>query len=316
MDRRALLLSGLGKTDKVMEIGASYNPLVPKAEGWNVFIADHDTRDGLLEKYGDHPGASRIEEVDYVWSDGDLSEAIPADQHGTFDAFIASHVIEHTTDVVSFLRSAQTVVSAGGAIILAVPDKRKCFDFYRPVSTTGDAIAAHRERRTRHNAKTQFDASVFCVSKGGHGWPIDDLRAPHLEHDFGAALDTLDLANSSEYVDAHNWIFTPASFELMILELAALGFLDMRVEFVAEAPAVEFHARLRKGRAHLSAEALKARRIELMNRTIMELAEQCRQIPGSRYLRMEQALNKRVVLPRFLSRIIRNFLPRHRRSFA
>jgi hypothetical protein len=72
MDRRECLLGGLSKTDRLVEIGPSYNPLASKAEGWSVFTIDHDDRRGLVEKYASDPSVvtSRIEEVDFVWRGG------------------------------------------------------------------------------------------------------------------------------------------------------------------------------------------------------------------------------------------------------
>jgi hypothetical protein len=284
VDRREYLLNGLSKTDRLVEIGPSYNPLAPKAEGWCVFTIDHDDRRGLIEKYANDPSVStsRIEEVDFVWRGGSLSDGIPAEQHGTFDAFLASHVIEHTTDVVSFLFSAQTLVGERGRIILAVPDKRKCFDLFRPFSSTGDAVVAYREKRARHTAKVLFDYAAYAVNKDGRpGWSIDNLIAPQLTVPFADTIRFLEKADAPDYVDAHQWVFTPASFELMVLELSALGFVDLRVENCREAAETEFYAWLRKGAERLAPDHLQNRRRALMNRMVVELADQSRQIADS-----------------------------------
>jgi hypothetical protein len=204
------------------------------------------------------------------------------EQYGTFDAFLASHVIEHTTDVVSFLVSAQTLVGERGRVILAVPDKRKCFDLFRPFSSTGDAIVAHREKRVRHTAKVHFDFAAYQVLKHGDpGWSIDDVTAQQFNVPFVDTIRFLDRADAPDYVDAHQWVFTPASFELMVLELSALGFVDLRVEDCREAAGTEFYAWLRKGAERFAPDQLQNRRLALMNRIVVELAEQSRQIAGS-----------------------------------
>ena len=186
MNRSETLLGGLSKSSRLIEIGPSYNPLAAKRDGWNVFTVDHDDRDGLVAKYAANPTAdtSRIEDVDCVWGGvegGSLLDVVPTAMHGSFDAFIASHVIEHTTDVVTFLKAAEGLVGPDGVIILAVPDKRKCFDLFRPPSTTSSALVAYHERRTRHSAATHFDIGVFTAYKDGNaGWAIDDTRQPRL----------------------------------------------------------------------------------------------------------------------------------------
>ncbi|MGU3539931.1 class I SAM-dependent methyltransferase [Methylobacterium sp. A54F] len=284
MTREATLLRGLPRDGRVIEIGPSYNPLAAKRDGWNAFTVDHASREGLVAKYASDPSVdtARIEEVDFVWSGGSLAEAVPPEQHGSFDAFIASHVIEHTTDVVTFLQAAETLVKPDGVIILALPDKRKCFDFYRHPSTTIDAITAFDEKRSRHDRRTQFEYGLRMANRAGSaGWAIDDSRAAVLAVPFDHAQGWLRVAEQPGYVDAHNWVFVPASFELLVLELAGLGYLDLRVEAVEEAVVTEFYAWLRKGREPLTPDAMQARRHVLMDRIVVELAEQSRQIPGS-----------------------------------
>ena len=146
-----------------------------------MFTVDHDDRDGLVAKYADNPtvDTSGIEDVDYVWRGGSVLDVVPTAMHGTFDAFIASHVIEHTTDVVTFLKAAESLLRPDGVIILAVPDKRKCFDLFRPPSTTSSALVAYHERRSRHTAATHFDEAAFIANKESDtGWTIDDTRQP------------------------------------------------------------------------------------------------------------------------------------------
>ena len=183
MNRSEILLRGVSKSSKVIEIGPSYNPLAAKRDGWDVLTVDHDDRGGLVAKYASDPtvDTSRIEDVDYVWRDGSLLDVVPTTKHGTFDAFIASHVIEHTTDVISFLKAAESLLRPDGVIILAVPDKRKCFDLFRAPSSTSAALLAYNERRTRHTAATHFDCAAFIANKDTDtGWTIDDTRQPRL----------------------------------------------------------------------------------------------------------------------------------------
>ena len=36
---------------KLIEVGPSYNPVAPKAEGWDTYIIDHASQDELQAKY-------------------------------------------------------------------------------------------------------------------------------------------------------------------------------------------------------------------------------------------------------------------------
>jgi hypothetical protein len=68
------------------------------------------------------------------------------------------------------------------------------------------------------------------------------------------------------YEDCHAWMFTPASFVLIILELGELGLVDWRVERMLPQPSVEFIVELRRGRRRFdSAEAFEAERRALLH---------------------------------------------------
>lgn len=78
-----------------LEIGPSYNPIVPKKDGYNVTVLDHDDQAGL-EKYSNSPAVdvSNIEPVALVWRDGSLSSVLHNRQ---FIAIVASHGIANPT---------------------------------------------------------------------------------------------------------------------------------------------------------------------------------------------------------------------------
>lgn len=281
MERAPQLLRSLSKDARIIEIGPSFNPLAPKRDGWNTIVVDHASREELLQKYHDQT-IDRIEAVDIVWTGGSLADAVPPEQHGTFDAFIASHVIEHTTDIVTFLRAAETLLKPDGVVILAVPDKRKCFDFYRNPSTTADAILAYEEKRDRHDVRTHLDHGLRIAKKGGFpAWFESDTQPAELVCGIDVAWQMLGYRDVRDYVDVHNWVFVPASFELMMLELGQLGFLDLRVESLTEMPDTEFLVRLRPGTDTIDPAETQLRRRGLLERMLTELADQTRQIAGS-----------------------------------
>lgn len=66
--------------------------------------------------------------------------------------------------------------------------------------------------------------------------PIRRLRAPDksaakFNYPLAAGIDALDNAEkeAARYEDAHAWVFSPASFRLLLLELYMLGFIRLRV---------------------------------------------------------------------------------------
>lgn len=320
-DRAALLTAGLPRAGRYVEVGPSHNPLLAKRDGWNVAIVDHLDRAGLVEKYSAHANVdpAAIEEVDHVWHGEPLADLFPPEALGTYDAVIASHVVEHTTDLVGFLHQASRLIRPdGGQVVLAVPDKRVCFDFFRPVSTTADAIVAHREGRTRHDGRTLFDYVASAAGRAGHiSWGHRETRALTFLHPLPQALAMMDAAAASpDYIDAHQWVFTPSSFALILLELRALDLIDLVVDEVREMPGNEFHARLRRGDLAGDDEAVRARRLALSARTTLELAEQARQISAATLPQSEVELRDRLARTQALARHLRAQIASVRQSSA
>ena len=129
-----------------------------------------------------------IEEVDTIWTDGPLHEAVPTDLHGKIDLVIASHVLEHLPDLVGFFASASRLVSPTGIISAALPDRRYCFDCYKPWSTTGELLEAHSQGLSRHSLKTAFNHMAYSASSDGRlGWRPGPIDFPELMDPFQTA---------------------------------------------------------------------------------------------------------------------------------
>jgi SAM-dependent methyltransferase len=282
MSRADILLAPVATDSRVIEIGPSHSPLAPKGAGWNTAVLDHLSREGLVAKYQAHPGVDvdLIEEVDFVWSGGSMRDAVPKEQWGTFDAFIASHVIEHTPDFIAFLQSAEALLNRDGLVVLAIPDKRYCFDFFQPVTTTGQVLAAHAQRRSRHSPRLGFDYHAYTVAAGENiAWGQHPLNGLRFVHHLTEARDIFQTIESRpDYVDLHAWRFTPSSFELLLLELAWLGILDWRAERITPSGGCEFYAWLQFGgkavAAALNPAQLAERRMRLLKQSLIEIRAQ------------------------------------------
>jgi len=282
--RASLLIGHLPKEARLLEIGPSYNPLAPRSEGWNTTIIDHASQADLVAKYHQDPHVSteRIEAVDFVWTQGMISDAVDPALHGSFDALVASHVIEHVPDFVGFLAGAATLLREGGTIILAVPDKRFCFDYFRPLTNTAHVLEAHHQRRSRHPARTAYEQYAYCINNNGMGaWGQEKLQSLSFTNDVQFAYKIFREINevpASDYLDLHVWQFTPSSFALMMMELAQIGLLDWQIERITPAAGCEFYVWLRRGgMAEMQAmpqAAFNAKRMALLQAMIHDLAFQ------------------------------------------
>jgi SAM-dependent methyltransferase len=230
MDRSTTLRRLFAPTGLGLEIGPLHAGIVPKRDGFSVEILDHASTAALREKYRGQPAVDTalIEEVDYVSDGRGLLETIG--QPERYDWIVASHVIEHVPDLAGFLLDCQALLRPRGTLVLAVPDKRRCFDALRPPTSTGAVLQAHFDHRTRHPPGTIFDHFADHVYKGGREtWDRAAVGAMTLRHDLALAWDACRMAaQSAAYVDSHGWVFTPSSFRLILRDLNEIGVVAMR----------------------------------------------------------------------------------------
>lgn len=153
MNRKEKVLRHINQNGHGIEIGASHNPIAPKKEGYKVHIIDHMSREQLITKYKDHHvNIENIEEVDFVWRGENYSELIGKSKY--YDWIIASHIIEHTPDLIGFINDCDTILKDDGVISLVIPDKRYCFDHYRPITGISKIIDSHFQKNKIHTAGT------------------------------------------------------------------------------------------------------------------------------------------------------------------
>ena len=279
--RTEKLLTRFTKEHKILEIGPSYNPLVTRSDGWNCYSLDHGTAEELRARYGNDPAVDygkRIQSVDFVWRSGPIDSAIPPEQLGTFDGVVASHVVEHTPDLVAFFESVGNILQPNGYLSLAVPDKRFCFDYFQPVSLTGDVLAAYHEKRTRHTKKTAYQGAAYRMQLNGNSSGTQEPVKSHTICDPDLKLASRmfqqqDPSPSSPYVDWHNWYFTPSSFRLICLELRILGLIAFQeVEFF-DVSGNEFIVCLQRSTKPVEGTG-EAERLRLLKKMVLELGDQ------------------------------------------
>ncbi len=266
-------MHGVDLNGRGLEIGPSYSPLVPKSSDVQVDTVDHAPREELVEKYRalglDEEKLAKIDEVDFLWNGGSLLNVVP--EHGAYDYIIASHFIEHTVDLIGFLQDCQALLKPTGRVALVVPDKRYTFDYFKPLSSLGTVIESHLQPTRFHPPQTLIDQVAYSVHKAGDvGWVQGDLRPVEMQHvnllDVPAAID--EAVAQQHYVDRHRWVFTPGWFELLIRDLAELGYTDLEVVESFPTEGIEFFATLARSNGAPSA----TDRLESLSRVDDELA--------------------------------------------
>jgi SAM-dependent methyltransferase len=222
----------------VMEIGALYRPMFTKAE-CDVIYVDHADTETLRAKYRDGHGfdVSRIVDVDAVWGEQSLAECLGDDRR--VDYVVASHVIEHVPDLITWLNELSAVLKPGGEIRLAIPDKRFTFDYARRTTELAETLDAYIKRARRPLPYCIVDhlANVRHVD-GGQAWigPLDvaTLKSHHtVEQAMEVARDAM---STDHYHDVHCWVFTPASFAALMRRLVHSGLVNLRCAHFQDTP--------------------------------------------------------------------------------
>lgn len=225
MNREEKMLRHINQNGHGIEIGPSYNPIAPKKKGYKVHIIDHLNREKLIAKFKDfHVNLDNIEEVDFVWRGENYSELTGKNKY--YDWIVASHVIEHTPDLIGFLNDCDTILKDNGVISLAIPDKRYCFDHYRPITGLSKIIDSHFQKDSIHTPGTIVEFVLNAVSKAGCiAWDSSTIGEYKLDHSLENALEEMkSVLSEKAYVDVHAWCFVPHSFRLIIHDLYCLGF--------------------------------------------------------------------------------------------
>ena len=243
-----------------IEIGPWFNPLAPKRAGYNCLVLDILDAESLRNRASTDPNVpqealTNIEEVDLRGSCTFIAELV-AEKHplGTFDYVLSSHNFEHLPNPILFLHGCEKVLKRGGILSMAVPDRRACFDYFRPVSTLSDWLEAYFEGRTRPTASQVFAQEAFSAKYQAGGRETVNFSLDDDPHGI-VPLETLCEAlgkwekfrrhPDDDYRDTHCSVFTPASFELLLRDLRFLGLTQFEVIEISETRGVEFYVHLR-----------------------------------------------------------------------
>jgi SAM-dependent methyltransferase len=291
MDRRAQITRFLTADQKGIEIGPYFRPLMPKKAGNHCLVLDVFDGPTLRQKAAADENIPKdliadIEDVDLIGSSTEIAELASKYPANSFDYVISSHNLEHLPDPIRFLQGCQRVLKPGGVVSMALPDRRVCFDYFRPHSTTADWLDAFF-----HGSKRPSPAQVFTQNslhsrylRGEHlllGFSLDENPASviplqTLEEAFKRWTDFN--ANPDEtYHDVHCWAFTPASLELILTDLRYLGVLHLEIQQISGTYENEFFVRLtnpeKPDAAGPRRDEFYQKRRELLHKIVNEAAE-------------------------------------------
>ena len=247
MDRKAIILKDIRKEQYGIEIGPSFNPCAPKSQGYNCDTLDHLDEKELIKKYENHNvEIKKIEHVDYIWNGETYSKLIGKKE--CYDYIIASHVIEHTTDLIQFLKDCEELLKDEGILILAIPDKRFCFDCFRERTPLGKVINDFYCQNKLHTPGTVLEDLLNAVTRSGDiSWNHDAIGQIEIVHDPRFSKEVMHkILRENVYWDSHEYVFTPNHFKLLITDLQMLGFINFNFKWIHDTVENEFFVTLEK----------------------------------------------------------------------
>ncbi|MGZ6005514.1 MAG: class I SAM-dependent methyltransferase [Candidatus Saccharimonadales bacterium] len=283
MSREDHILKKINLKKTGLELGPLHAPMVKKSDG-DIHYLDHATREELLVKYAesnkhvkDTVALDKIVAVDFVLKDS-IKKTVGGKK---FDYVVASHVIEHIPDTVSWLKDIASVLKPGGLLTLAIPDKRFTFDVTRNTSRPADLIGAYVDKLSRPYSSTVYDHTVeFRKIDRVEAWNHNDRdfsKRPPVNTISQAYEKCLENVDPKIFVDVHCHTYTPASFVKILEALINHDLLDYKVAYFhpTDPSDMEFHVSLKKS------EASKAQKLA--------------SLPNLKYPKTEQQLSAQVV---------------------
>lgn len=261
MERLSHLSTVVRKDSPGIEIGPWCHPVAPKRDGFRTTVIDIlDTerlRQLARERDPTNPAIPFIEDVDIVGDGSDLLHLVRGRGiTGRFGWIVSSHNFEHLTDPVRFLCDCEELLEPGGALAMIIPDKRFSLDRFQPAATLAGMLRVWIggpggdddpwNRFAQQCLKSHLvdpegkRCLVWSADRNDAGRLVVDDPRPAFDRLRGELLPEA----PPEGFRGHRWRFTPAVFELLILDLRALGIVSMKAE-TFPAGGVEFSAIVR-----------------------------------------------------------------------
>lgn len=248
--RKEIALKKINLRKSGLELGPLDSPLILKSES-DVFYVDHTSTEELQKKYRNEPVTlNKIVAVDYVVGSQTLRRAVRGKK---FDYIVASHVIEHIPDIISWFQDMAAVLKPNGIVSFVIPDKRFTFDITRNNSRPGDVLGAYLEKHKKAATSTLYD--YFSEHRNNviadEVWnnPYRDFsKKPRRYKETEAYQMCLDNLKPDRYVDSHCHVFTPYSFFEIIKSLILHDLFPFEIIEFVDTPQnlLEFYVTFRK----------------------------------------------------------------------
>lgn len=224
------------QSKRILEIGPLNRPIADKKIYPNTYYCDiRSTEDvqrlysgnDYLEATGIMINPETIVPIDYVIQE---SYEKTFEKIEKFDFVIASHVLEHTENLIFSLQDISTILSTGGMFCIVYPDKRYCFDHFRTSASFRDAYRVFRNGSTE-NAQMVFDFYFSVISENNPCvfWEKDSVLDYLPESSYKHAVKHYEeVLSGSKMEDIHYWPFSDMDFLKFLYDCTRAGLIPLR----------------------------------------------------------------------------------------
>lgn len=289
VDPHVLLQTCVSREKPGIEIGPYFSPVAPKRDGYPTTVMDVRDREALRTLATARGiGAEKIAAIEAVDIVGDASRVLESVRSAGITTgygwIVSSHNLEHLPDPIGFLAGCGALLDPDGALGLILPDKRFCFDRFQPHTTLGGMLRARAALADPLDSSwTAFQhkslAALLVENDGAqrHAWSTENDRPDEIivgdcRPGYRGLTQSLS-RGTPEPFHGHRWRFTPASFELLMLDLRAVGLVSLEIETICDTVGTVFAVRMKPAPPWSpSREELAALRSALVRRVEDELA--------------------------------------------
>ncbi len=157
---------------------------------------------------------------------------------------INNELHQSATVVLGNLQRIERALAPGGKLFLLVPDKRLCFDYFRPLTTTGQWLDAFLMESKIHSVGAIFDFSANFVQKKNDDLPwntSEEIIYERLSDSLSYIYENAKLlCKRNEYHDIHGGVYTLHSLRVILHDLRQLGLLNLSEVFIHDTVHFEF----------------------------------------------------------------------------
>jgi hypothetical protein len=192
-----------------------------------------------------------IKKVPQIHFHDDHADLMKIPHRNHFKLIFSSHALEHQTDLVRHFEKVSALLTPGGFYTMFVPNKRFYFDHFIAPSTIANVLGDYFHGRTRHKLESVVEHRALTT----HNHPVRHWTAgnDHGEQALSRLQEAINewvVGNSTgNYIDVHNYQFTPESLWRIMEALLRLGLTDLSVHrlYPSQLNSNEFGVVLKKG---------------------------------------------------------------------